>query len=430
MATTTSRSADKAAEDAAVIQLEQWMHIKELQHQGLSHRQIAKITGHTRNTVAKILAQEAPPSYPKREAPSKLDPFKAYLKARYEAFGLSGVRLLEEIEAQGFTGSLDIVQRYLKTLKDQKRVAERATVRFETPPGHQAQVDWAEVGYLEGRKVYAFTMVLGFSRMLFVTFTFDQKLPTLIGCHQEAFAFFGGIPASILYDNMAQVRLPGSRELNPLMADFAAHHGFAVKTHRPYRPRTKGKIERSIHFVQDNFLKGRCFADKADMTLQGFSWMNQVNARVHGTTGQRPVDLMARENLTPLSTLRPYVLALRQERRVDAESYVRLHSSRYSVPPEYIGQRVVVIQQEQRITIRQGEMILAEHPQAPKRGSCMVHKEHIAALWRLSQARTPAAATACFEQICPQQVALRPLWVYEEAHEPCIEGEPTGEVNP
>lgn len=205
------------------------MDIKELHRQGLSHRQIAKITGHTRNTVAKVLSQETPASYPKREVASKLDPFKVYLKQRYEAFGLSGVRLLEEIQAQGFTGSLDIVQRYLKTLKDQQRVVGRATVRFETPPGHQAQVDWAEIGPLEGRKVYAFTMVLGFSRMVFVTFTWDQKLPTLIRCHQEAFAFFGGIPASILYDNMAQVRVPRTRELHPLMADFAAHHGFAVK---------------------------------------------------------------------------------------------------------------------------------------------------------------------------------------------------------
>lgn len=202
-----------------------------------------------------------------------------------------------------------------------------------------------------------------------------------------------------------------------LFTHFCGHY----QTHRPYRPRTKGKIERSIRYVQDNFIRGRCFADKADMTAQGFAWMNRVNTRLHGTTGQRPVDLLAKENLTPLSALRPYVLALRQERRVDAESYVRLNSSRYSVPPEYIGQRVVVIQQEQRITIRRGEMILAEHPQAQKRGSCMVDKEHIAALWRLSQARTPAAPTVCFEQICPERVALRPLSAYEEADQQPLE---------
>jgi len=131
-----SRPADKAAEDAAVIQLEQWMHIKELQRQGLSKRQIAKITGHTRNTIARALENQAPPAYPQRQTKSKLDPFKPYLKTRFEAFGLSAVRLLPEIEAQGYTGLLNLVQRYPKTLKDIKRLAERATVRFETPLGH------------------------------------------------------------------------------------------------------------------------------------------------------------------------------------------------------------------------------------------------------------------------------------------------------
>jgi len=277
-------------------------------------------------------------------------------------------------------------------------------------------------------------MVLSFSRMIVVCFTFDQKLPTLIACHQQASAFFGGIVATILYDNMSQVRIAYRNQLNPLMADFAAHHGFAVKTHRPYRPRTKGKVERHIHFVQDNFLKGRSFFDLADLNAQGFVWMNQANSRIHATTGERPIDLMPREKLTPLDPLRPYVLALRHPRRVDAEGYVRLAASRYSVPPQHIGERVVLIEQDQRITIRQGDMILAQHPQATKRGSCLVQKEHIDALWRLSLANVHGAKTAhspvtLFEQLLPEPVAQRPLCVYEQVLHGCP-GEPalaTGE---
>lgn len=232
------------------------MDIKDLHRQGLSQRQIAARTGRSRKTVRKLLAQQTPQPFQRPPRKSRLDPFKPYLTSRYQQYGLSGVRLLAEIEAQGFTGSLDIVQRFLKTLKHEQAAKAKATVRFETAPGQQAQADWAEVVRFEGRKIYAFVMVLSFSRMLYVEFTTSMDLPSLIACHQRAFVYFGGLPGSVLYDNMAQVRLPGSHALNPLMADFAAHHGFAVKTHQPYRPRTKGKVERMVDYLKDNFLRG------------------------------------------------------------------------------------------------------------------------------------------------------------------------------
>ena len=401
-----------------MIDPEQWMNIKQLHKQGLSRRQIARLTGHARNTIAKALAQPAPQPFQKPERPSCLDPFKPYLKERYEAYALSGVRLREEIEAQGFTGSVDIVQRYLKTLKARQSANSRATVRFETPPGQQAQVDWAHVGLVSGQKVYAFVFVLGFSRMLFVTFTASMALPELIRCHQEAFAYFGGVPASILYDNMAQVRKPGSGELHPLMADFAAHCGFAVKTHRPYRPRTKGKVERSVDFVKDNFLNGRSFADRADLIAQGQHWLEKANQRVHATTGQKPADLFTKENLAPASALRPYVLAARHERRVDTEGYVHLAASRYSVPPDCIGGKVVVEHKDAQIIIRRGDVIVAEHPLAPKPGSCLVKKEHVDALWRLTVERQPltSKSPSRFQTsaAAADAVATRPLSAYEE----------------
>ena len=107
-------------------------------------------------------------------------------------------------------------------------------------------------------------MVLSFSRMLYVEFTRSMKLPTLLQCHKNAFAFFGGWPRTVLYDNMKQVRL-SKEKLQPQFLDFANHYGFAVKTHLPYRPRTKGKVERSVDYGKDNFLNGRSFADFADL---------------------------------------------------------------------------------------------------------------------------------------------------------------------
>ena len=391
------------------------MEIKVLYRQGHSIRAIAQLTGRSRNTVRSVLRESVPEAFAKGARASCLDPFKPYLTRRYEECALSSVRLLPEIVAQGFSGSLDLVQRYIKTLRDQSVNKARATVRFETAPGQQAQADWAEVGSLpDGQKVYAFLMVLGFSRMLYVGYTRSMALPELLRCHEAAFAYFGGVPGSILYDNMAQVRLPGSGELNPLMADFAGHFGFAVKTHRVRRPRTKGKVERMVDYLKDNFLNGRSFAGVEDLANQGSVWLEGANRRVHATTGERPVTLLAREKLLAVDRAAPYVLALRHDRRVDAESLVHFSGSRYSVPPQYVGKRVLLVRTGRQVQIRSGDLIIAEHGFAPMPGSCVVRKEHIEALWRESAACLPGnPPIPKVDFTDADAVAVRPLSQYE-----------------
>jgi hypothetical protein len=251
--------------------------------------------------------------------------------------------------------------------------------------------------------------------MLYVEFTTAMDLPTLLACHQRAFSYLGGVPSSVLYDNMAQVRLPGSRELHPLMADFAAHHGFAVRTHQVRRPRTKGKVERMVDYLKDNFLCGRSFAGLDDLQGQGRHWLEQTaNVRVHATTGERPCDLLAREGLACLSALRPYVLAQRHARTVDVEGFVRLLGARYSVPPEYVGQRVIVAQQERTIQVRVDDLVIAEHQAAPK-GACAAQPEHVAAMWKASLAHTPRPAPRMHQAQWSDgtAVVVRPLCTYE-----------------
>src|SRR5262249_44380596 len=136
---------------------------------------------------------------------SVLDSFKDYLRQRRTDIPLSAVRLLEEIRAMGYTGSLPTLRRFLATLEHQVTCQRRLTVPFEPPPGQQAQADWAYAGKLadaagQPRQVYVFTFVLGYSRMLFVRFTTSMSLATLIDCHQQAFAYLGGWPRVILYD--------------------------------------------------------------------------------------------------------------------------------------------------------------------------------------------------------------------------------------
>lgn len=397
------------------------MDIKDLRAQGHSMRAVARLTGHARTTVHRALhpEQRTPPQ--KRGRKSRLEPHKDYLRDRYLTTGLSGVRLHEEVCAMGYTGAIDSVQRFLKELDTPRHALTKATVRFETPPGEQAQVDWAEVGYYTDdcgarRKVYAFVMILSFSRMLYVEFVTRMNVAELIACHQRAFAHFGGWTRRILYDNMKQVRLSAT-EWNPLMMDFLSHHGIAPATHRPYRPRTKGKVERAIRYLKDNFLKGREFADLADLRAQGQHWQEGVaNVRVHATTHARPCDLLNNEDLLPLASVAVYRLSEKLERKVDAEGYVRVAGSRYSVPPTSVGQRVIVEQGEGRITVRLGEVIIAEHLRATRTGECHAHPEHVAAMWRLAYARTPVARTTPSVSgfLIHQPVAVHSLSVYEE----------------
>ena len=394
-----------------MIGLETWMDVKDLHRQGLSQRQIAQATGLARNTIAKILTEPAPKPFQKPARKSCLDTYKPYLTQRWKAYHLRAPRLLEEIRAQGYEGSLNLVQRFLKTLKEEQTVRAKATVRFETPPGQQAQADWAHVGEERGQKIYAFVMVLSFSRLLYVEFTHSMDTPTLIACHQNAFAFFGGVTSSVLYDNMTQVRLIGGG-WNPLFADFAAHYGFTLKTHQVRRPRTKGKVERMVDYLQGNFLNGRTFAGFDDMAAQGRIWLEGANARLHATTGERPRDLLVKENLASLATLHPYVLAQRHERKVDAEGFVHLGRARYSVPPQYVGKPVIVVQQEHKIKVRVGDLIVAEHTLAPP-GACVAVKEHVDAMWKETLQRSPQP-TPQAQFTSAEAVRIPPLSIYEE----------------
>ena len=411
-----------------MVSLEEWMDIKLLLQQGLSQREVARQTGLSRNTVAKAAGASAPAHYDRAVEPSCLDPYKPYLEQRAREYGLSAVRLLEEIQPMGYTGGIHVLRRFLRPLRHQRQSQDRATVRFETPPGHQAQGDWASCGSFrnpagQAVKVYAFVLVLGFSRLLHVEFTTDMELPTLLVCHQHAFTRFGGWPREVLYDNMAQVKLPHSGGWNPLFLDFAQHYGFTPKTCRVRRPRTKGKVERMVHYLKDNFLLGRTFTDLADLRAQGEHWLEHTaNARVHATTGRVPTTLLPEEGLTSLSAVRPYPFAQRQVRKVSAEGFVHLDRSRYSVPPSHVGALVLVEEHQAagrgQIRIRAGDQVIAEHPRAVQPGADLVHPEHLQELWKLSVGTEPAppATTGPAWQITfAQGVAETPLSVYEAA---------------
>ncbi|MBI1783939.1 IS21 family transposase [Candidatus Sumerlaeota bacterium] len=405
-----------------MLKVDQSMNIKELKHEGHSIRDIARLTGHSRNTVRKILRGEHSLKMDVPERPSKLDPYKDYLRERFEAHGLSAVRLIAEIGPMGYDGSVATLRRFLRGLRGQKIRAAKATVRFETPPGRQAQADWGYCGKHptpDGASVsvYVFVIVLAYSRQMFVTFKTSMRIGELIQSHREAFEFFGGWTESILYDNMKQVRL-GPNQWNEAFMDFAHHYGFTPKTHRPYRPRTKGKVERMVDYVKDNFLKGRVFQDLQDLNVQSRHWLDHTaNVRIHATTGKRPCDLFPAETLTALDRVAPYNHIDPVTRQVDHESMLCFQGSRYSVPPEHIGRKVRVNADGGMIQILADEAIIAQHRQAAARGQSVVNKDHLSALWKVvaQQTEPPLNARGALCRIeFSHSVQQRDLALYQE----------------
>jgi len=402
-----------------VLEVEEWMDIRTLRKEGHSIKSIARITGFSRNTVRRVLREAGPSGFRVPERASRLDAFKVYVKERFESCGLSAVRILNEIKPMGYDGSVWTLRRFLESLKPAQERLRKLTVRFETPPGKQGQVDWAYCGRFpdsSGRlvPVYAFVMVLGFSRMLYVEFTSSMKIHSLIRCHINAFAFFGGWPLEILYDNMKQVRL-GPSELNPLFLDFARHYDFAIKTHRVRRPRTKGKVERMVYYVRDAFLNGRSFTDFSDLNAQARHWLSHVaNARTHATTGRVPVELWKEEGLTSTTSIAPYRLYEISSRKAGFDGFVRFEQSRYSIPPEYAGQTVLVGKEGERIVIRSGDMVVAEHALAQKGGATVAEPQHIQALWKLSLQKAERVPVPRWQLTFQQQVQATPLTAYQE----------------
>ncbi len=404
-----------------MIKAEDWMDIKMMYKEGYSIRAIAKISGLSRNTVRRVVLEKVPKEFKKVKRGSKLDEYKGYIEKRYKESELSAIRIKQEIEKMGYDGSATILRRYIRSLGSKEIEYKKMTVRFETPPGQQAQADWAYAGRFknkEGKEVsiYIFVMVLGYSRYMYTEFTTSMKTEQLIECHLNAFQYFGGWPNCVLYDNMKQVKI-SLEEINPLFLDFAKYYGLIIKTHQIRRPRTKGKVERMVDYVKDNFLNGREFASLEELNRENKIWLeNTANSRIHSTTKEKPASLLGKENLTSLLTKPVYQLSVKESRKVTKEGFVHYQGSQYSVPPKYVGKIVVVEDSQQKIQVKSQDLIIAQHQKASTGGLSIADKRHIDEMWQITVGKNSQQAEKLpswqikFEQV----VENRKLSVYEE----------------
>ncbi len=286
--------------------------------QGLSKTAIAERTGLSRRTIHYWLATgqldrdpDAAIRYPPRS--TKLDRFHALIRQRLETYPeLTAVRLFDECRASGYAGSLTQLKVFVRRVRPVP--PPEPIIRFETAPGLQAQVDFATCQLPWGRR-YALMLVLGYSRLLWVQFYARQTMRTLMSGLEAAFAFLGGVPRELLFDQLRAVILEDRRPVggrvleNPEFLRFAAHWGFRIRPCRPYRAQTKGKVERPIRYLRQSFLYGRAFAGDADLNAQALTWLADIaNVRLHQTIQEQPAvrfDRDERALLLPLAP-RPY----------------------------------------------------------------------------------------------------------------------------
>jgi transposase len=303
-----------------VIEWERRVRLRHYLEQGLSQTAIAKKLGISRRTIYRWIQRgeldrdlSEPPKYgPRPRVPTKLDAYKPIIRARLAEYPkLTAIRLLEEIRAAGYTGGYTQLKAYVRQVRP--RPPEEPLIRFETPPGKQGQVDLAHFRLPWGRR-YALLVVLGYSRLLWLRFFRRQDMQTLFRGLEAAFEFFGGVPEDLLFDQMRSVIVKDRRHEggglveNAEFLRFAHHWGFRPRACRPYRAKTKGKVERPIRYVRSNFFYGRTFVSDDDLNHQVQIWLDTVaNVRDHGTTHERPVDRFERERawLSPLMA-QPY----------------------------------------------------------------------------------------------------------------------------
>lgn len=373
-----------------MVRLEGLIMILDLHRQGLSVSEIARQSGLDRKTVRRYIKRGLePPAYaPRRPRPTLLDPFTGYLRERVMAYpGLTGSRLLRELKERGYAGGYTAITDFLRDVRP--RIDPGFEVRFETAPGEQGQVDFAQFRVVftdeptTPRIVWLFSMVLGYSRLTWCRFVLHQDLATVLRCHVAAFEAFGGAPRELLYDRMKTAVIgEGQRDngiiYNRALLDLARHYGFYPKACQPYRAKTKGKVERPFRYIREDFFLARSFRNLIDLNEQLRRWLDTVaNPRVHATTRKVVNEAFAEEKpyLRPLP-LAPFRAVLRLERRISHDGMVSVGGNFYSVPDATRSRKVEVHTLAGEVRIFEDGTLIAAHPVLEGRHQRRIAPDH------------------------------------------------------
>lgn len=336
------------------------MDILTLHRRGLKQREIARTLGISRNTVKKYIDNPELGFEPFKGGPrsSQLDAYEANIKAWIEEDAeYRATWIYDRLTNMGFFGSYEIVKRKVREIKSEHQKV--AYMRFETEPGYQAQVDFGEfqVERADGtiKKLYLFSMILGYSRKIYGELIDRCDLTTFLDCHINAFQFFGGVPEQILYDRMKNVyigKIAGKARFNDTLMGFALHYGFEPRVAPSYAAWVKGKIERPYAFIREGFWRGYGFLCLETGNLDLHAWLLKKEQRIHGTTHEIITQRFDRER-THLAPLPPkaFDTSYRIYRKVYKDCTIRFEGNSYVTPHTLVGKQVILRVKNQKMRI-------------------------------------------------------------------------------
>jgi transposase len=395
---------------------------------GWGVRRIAAELGCSHMTVRRYLAEGGWAAYRAPRRAKALDGLEVWLAERFRRHrGNADVVRQELLGEHGIAVSLRTVERAVAPLRRELAAEARATVRFETPPGRQLQIDFGErrveiAG--EPRRVFLFVATLGHSRRLHVRAFRGERQEHWFEGLESAFRAFGGVPEEVLLDNARALVAhhdAATREVrfNDRLLAFAKHWGFRPRACAPYRARTKGKDERGVGYVKRNAVAGRGFASWAALEAHLDRWVREVaDVRVHGTTGEAPAARFTRDEagaLRPLGGRAPFRQLRELARRVQADCCVEVDGNAYSVPWRLIGEGVRVELAAGRVRVLHADREVAAHDERAGRRERALDPAHFEGVagFRSAVVRGPAPGTVGAPPSGPE--LLRPLAEYDAA---------------
>jgi len=366
-----------------MINYEQYQRLHLLRKQGLQTAQIARETGLNVKTATYWLGTETFHSRKREAQNSKLDPFKDIVRRLVNQHPFSGMQILRQLREQGYHGGYTILKEFLRLVRPTRK---KAYLTLHYAPGECAQVDWGHAGLLDvgqARRRLSFLVVtLCHSRLMYLEFTLAQTLEHFLGALQNAFLYFGGVPAEILSDNLktAVLRHPCGEAptFHERYMDFAGHHGFTPKACGIHQPQAKGRVENNVGYVKKSLLNGLNPSGLAAINTAGRLWLDTVaNIRMHAATRQTPRERFQNEKpaLRPLNC-RPYDLGVVASLTVSPQFRVRLDGNRYSVPATYASSRVNLKRTPDHLWFYHDGKLIADHVRSYDIGQDYLNPDH------------------------------------------------------
>lgn len=401
---------------------------------GWGAKRIANELGCSRNTVRRYLRQGGWQPYESPQRPGRLGAHAEWLAGQFRQHrGNCDVVRQELLRVHGIEVSLRTVERAVAHLRREVMAQSVATVRYETPPGHQLQIDFGTVRVPvadEPLKVHLFVATLGYSRRTFVAMFLHERQSAWLQGLEGAFRHFGGTTQEVLVDNaraLVNEHDVQTREVrfNDRFHAFCRYWKVTPRACAPYRAQTKGKDERGVGYVKRNAIAGHRFTSTEHLQAHLARWMREVaDVRVHGTTAEPPVQRFERDErqaLAPLAARAPFLQVRELTRRVHSDACIELDTNRYSVPWKLIGESVTVIAAERQVRVLYAGQEVACHAQNSGRRVTVIERAHLAGivgsnLVGVSWLTKPSAdaSLVALPTAMPAEL-LRPLAEYESA---------------